>query len=128
MSGSGGAGVWMADTLAMHGLEVPPLDSATRTEIEALMPSFGSAANPVDLTAGAIGKVGYARVVEILQRSPVLDAVVIVGSVANAHRLMEEREVLARVAAHPEKPVLFCAYTLPAPEAVLTLVATETCV
>jgi acetate---CoA ligase (ADP-forming) len=118
MSGSGGAGVWMADSLAAAGLEVPPLDDATRAEIEALMPSYGSAANPVDVTAGAIGKVGYARIVEILQRSPVLDAVVIVGSVANAHRLKEDRAVLAQVAAHPEKPVLFCAYTLAAQEAV----------
>jgi len=118
MSGSGGAAVWMADTLAVQGLELPTLDHATRTEIEALMPSFGSAGNPVDMTAGAIGKVGYARVVEMLQRSPVLDAIVIVGSVANAHRLKADREVLARTAAHPEKPVLFCAYTLAAQEAV----------
>lgn len=118
MSGSGGAGVWMADTLAMHGLDVPPLDAPTRQEIEALIPSFGSAANPVDLTAAAIYRVGYARVVEILQRSPVIDAVVVVGSLPNTHRLRLERETFARVAAHPEKPVLFCAYTLAAPEAV----------
>ena len=118
MSGSGGAGVWMADMLAMQGLEVPPLDAETRATCEALMPSFGSAANPVDLTAGAIGKVGYAHVVEILQRSPVLDAVVIVGSVANAKRLKEDQAVLAQVATHPQKPVLFCAYTAAAQEAV----------
>lgn len=118
MSGSGGAGVWMADSLAAQGLEVPPLDAAMRAEIEALMPSYGSAANPVDVTAGAIGRVGYARIVEILQRSPVLDAVVIVGSVANARRLKEDRAMLAQVAAHPEKPVMLCAYTLAAQEAV----------
>jgi acyl-CoA synthetase (NDP forming) len=118
MSGSGGAGVWMADMLAMQGLEVPPLDAATRATCEALMPSFGSAANPVDLTAGAIGKVGYAHVVDILQRSPVLDAVVIVGSVASAKRLREDQPVLAQVAMHPDKPVLFCAYTAAAQEAV----------
>lgn len=118
MSGSGGAGVWMADMLAMQGLEVPPLDAATRATCEALMPSFGSAANPVDLTAGAIGKVGYAHVVQILQQSPVLDAVVIVGSVASAKRLKEDQAVLAQVALHPEKPVLFCAYTAAAQEAI----------
>ncbi|WP_135467723.1 acetate--CoA ligase family protein [Crenalkalicoccus roseus] len=118
MSGSGGAAVWMAETLVAHGLEVPPLDEATRREIAALMPSYGTAANPVDLTAGAIGKVGYAHVVGILQRSPVVDAVVIVGSVANAHRLREDQEKLAQVASHPEKPVLFCAYTRAVQEAV----------
>lgn len=118
MSGSGGAGVWMADTLAVHGLEVPPLDAATREEIQALIPSFGSAGNPVDLTAAAIHKVGYARVIEILQRSPMIDAVVVVGSLPNTQRLRNEREIFARVAAHPEKPVMFCAYTMAAQDAV----------
>jgi acetyltransferase len=118
MSGSGGAGVWMADMLSLAGLEVPRLDDATRGACEALMPSYGSAANPVDLTAGAIGKVGYAHVVDILQRSPVLDSVVIVGSVASPKRLTEDKPVLAQVAAHPEKPVLFCAYTAAAQAAV----------
>ena len=118
MSGSGGAGVWMADMLSLAGLEVPRLDDATRAACEALMPSYGSAANPVDLTAGAIGKVGYAHVVDILQASPVLDAVVIVGSVASPKRLTEDRPKLAQVAAHPDKPVLFCAYTAAAQPAI----------
>lgn len=112
MSGSGGAAVWMADTLAAQGLEVPLLDAATRAEIEKLIPSYGAAANPVDLTAQAIRQVGYARIVEILQRSPVVDAVVIVGSLAYATTLERDLDALARVAAHPDKPVLFCAYTL----------------
>jgi acyl-CoA synthetase (NDP forming) len=103
---------------SLAGLEVPRLDDATRGACEALMPSYGSAANPVDLTAGAIGKVGYAHVVDILQRSPVLDSVVIVGSVASPKRLTEDKPVLAQVAAHPEKPVLFCAYTAAAQAAV----------
>lgn len=118
MSGSGGAGVWMADTLAVHGLELPPLDAATRAEIEALIPSFGSAGNPVDLTAAAIHKVGYAPIVEILQRSPAIDAVVVAGSLPNTHRLQSEREIFKRAAAHPEKPLLFCAYTAAPQEAV----------
>ncbi len=124
MSGSGGAAVWMTDMLEVTGLAVPPLDPATRSACEALMPSFGAAGNPVDMTAGAIGKVGYAHVVDLLQRSPVVDSVVIVGSVASPKRLKEDQPVLAKTAAHPEKPVLFCAYTAAAPEAVR--VAAET--
>jgi acyl-CoA synthetase (NDP forming) len=118
MSGSGGAGVWMSDMLALAGLEVPRLDDATRATCEALMPAYGSAANPVDLTAGAIGKVGYAHVVEILQGSPLLDAVVIVGSIASPKRLIEDKPKLAEVSQHPTKPVLFCAYTAAAQAAV----------
>lgn len=117
MSGSGGAGAWMSDVLVSQGLDMPLLDADTRTEIEALLPSYGSAANPVDLTAGAIRAVGYARLVQILQRSPVIDAVVIVGSLASTGRIKDDRELLAECAAHPSKPVLFCTYTRAAPDA-----------
>ncbi len=117
MTGSGGAAVWMSDMLVSHGLEMPLLDAETRAEIEALLPSYGSAANPVDLTAGTIRTVGYARIVQILQRSPVVDAVVIVGSLASTGRIKDDRELLAECAAHPTKPVLFCTYTRAAQDA-----------
>lgn len=118
LSASGGAAVWMADSLSAQGLEIPELDAPTRTEIAKLIPSYGAAANPVDLTAGTIRRTGYAQLVEILQRSPLIDAVVIVGSLANAKSLVDDAEALERAVAHPTKPVLFCAYTRPAAEAV----------
>jgi acetate---CoA ligase (ADP-forming) len=118
MSSSGGAAVWMAELLAAQGLEVPRLDPDTRAQIDRLIPSYGTSANPVDLTAQALREVGYSRVVEILQRSPVIDAVVVVASLANPRILDKETQTLAKVASDPEKPVLFCAYTLPAPQTV----------
>ena len=83
LAGSGGSGVWMADTLAAHGLEVPVLDAETRAAIDKIIPSYGILANPIDLTAQAVGTVGYARVAEILQQSPSIDAIVVVGSLAH---------------------------------------------
>jgi len=118
MSGSGGAAVWMADTLAAHGLDVPELDAETRKAIDAIIPSYGASANPVDLTAQAIRQVGYARIIDILRKSPVIDAIVVVGSLANPATIRNDREALAKVAAETDKPILFCTYTLPSPEGV----------
>ena len=46
---SGGAGIWIADACAAAGLDVPVLDAATRTALDAHVPSYGTTQNPVDL-------------------------------------------------------------------------------
>ena len=122
LSASGGGAVWMSDTLAAHGLEVPPLDAETRRQIDDLIPSYGSSANPVDVTAQAIRQVGYAKIIEILSRSPVVDAIVVVGSLAFEGAIQRDIDNLKRVAADVTKPVLFCAYTLASPRATALLV------
>lgn len=122
LSASGGGAVWMSDTLAAHGLEVPTLDDATRAEIDQLIPSYGSSANPVDVTAQAIRQVGYARIIQILERSPVVDSIVVVGSLAFEGAIQRDIDNLERVAAAVTKPVLFCAYTLASARATSLLV------
>lgn len=117
LAGSGGSGVWMADTLAVHGLEVPPFDDETRAAIDRLIPSYGSSGNPVDLTAQAVHQVGYAHVLEILQRSPSIDAVVVVGSLAYTTILEKDAAEFRRVIREGEKPTVFCTFTLASPEA-----------
>lgn len=47
---SGGAGVLMADRAEELGLSVPALSTATQTALKAVMPEFGAAGNPVDVT------------------------------------------------------------------------------
>src|SRR5271169_6331314 len=59
ITGSGGSAVWMADILSAHGLEVPELEADLQAKIMAMLPSYASAANPIDATAQAIGEVGY---------------------------------------------------------------------
>lgn len=51
LSGSGGHGVMLADRCESLGLPVPELRGATRERLEQILPAFGSARNPVDLTA-----------------------------------------------------------------------------
>ncbi len=53
LSGSGGHGVVLADRCESLGLSVRGLTGATREKLEQHLPHFGSARNPIDLTAQA---------------------------------------------------------------------------
>lgn len=121
LSASGGGAVWMADALSASGLVLGELDPATTKEIDALIPSYGTSQNPVDLTAQSVREVGYARVIDLLRRSPSVDAVVVVGSLASETLLTRDRDAIARVVAGSDKPILFCAYTLASPQAIQVL-------
>jgi len=50
LSSSGGAGVLLADKCLEHGLSIPQLVGKTKETLLNLLPPFGSALNPVDIT------------------------------------------------------------------------------
>ncbi|TCP57251.1 acyl-CoA synthetase (NDP forming) [Tamaricihabitans halophyticus] len=54
LSLSGGAGVLMADAAAAHGIDVPVWDEQWQQAMAEVIPPFGSARNPIDLTATLI--------------------------------------------------------------------------
>jgi acetyltransferase len=51
LSGSGGHGVVLADRCESLGLSVPEITGASREKLEQCLPHFGSARNPIDITA-----------------------------------------------------------------------------
>lgn len=53
---SGGAGVMMADRAEEMGLTVPELGAATRARLAEVMPAFGAAGNPVDVTGQFVAR------------------------------------------------------------------------
>lgn len=53
---SGGAGVMMADRAEEVGLSVPTLAPSTQQALAEVMPAFGAAANPVDVTGQFVAK------------------------------------------------------------------------
>ena len=112
---SGGGGGWMADACAAAGLEVPELDAATRASIDVHLPAYGTSQNPVDATAQAVHKIGYAGLAELVAASPRVDGLIVVMTARNPANLERQRESLARLAAQTEKPILLWSYTLPAP-------------
>lgn len=118
---SGGAGIWLADVCEAHGLEVPPLDAATRAAIDALLPAYGTSRNPVDVTAQVIFQLGYAPVLERLAASPSIDAVLVAGSLGLLRYVEPQLDALTALGKRIDMPVIFCAYTLARPEAVALL-------
>jgi acetate---CoA ligase (ADP-forming) len=111
---SGGAGAWIADACAAAGLEVPPLDAATRAAIDVHLPSYGTSQNPVDVTAQAVHKMGYAEFARLLASSPVVDGVIVVVTAGSPRLLLGDREPLDKLARESAKPIFMWSYTQPA--------------
>jgi acetate---CoA ligase (ADP-forming) len=121
ITGSGGSAVWMADILSAHGLELPVLEDDIQRQIMALLPSYGSAQNPVDATAQAIGELGYAPLVKLVAQSERIDTILLISSLANESRAKKLAEELAPITASRDKPILLSTYTTASPAAIATL-------
>jgi acetyltransferase len=77
VTNSGGTGVELTDLLADEGLAVPELSGPLQHELRALLPEYGSARNPVDMTpAWRLFTTVYPAAIEMLARSGEVDAVV----------------------------------------------------
>ena len=123
ITGSGGSAVWMADILSAHGLELPVLEDDIQRRIMALLPSYGSAQNPIDATAQAIGEVGYAPLVELVRESERIDTILLIGSLANDATANKRAEELADLTGPRDKPILLSTYTGASPAAIAAFAA-----
>jgi len=121
ITGSGGSAVWMSDILSEHGLELPVLEEDIQAKIMALLPPYGSAANPIDATAQAIGEVGYAPLVELVAQSQRIDTILLIGSLANETRAKKMAGELAGITAKTDKPILLSTYTTATPTSIAAL-------
>ncbi|HLY46467.1 MAG TPA: acetate--CoA ligase family protein [Stellaceae bacterium] len=118
ITGSGGSAVWMADILSAHGLELPVLEEDIQRRIMALLPSYGSALNPIDATAQAIGEVGYAPLVELVRQSERIDTILLISSLANESRAKKLAAEMAEITATCDKPILLSTYTTATPTSI----------
>ncbi|HXW28593.1 MAG TPA: acetate--CoA ligase family protein, partial [Xanthobacteraceae bacterium] len=110
---SGGAGAWAADTLASRGLALPELSSGLQQTIRGLIPSYGSARNPIDITAQAVHTGAFLQTIELLSRCEEVDIIVVVNSMARETRVPFDTAALGQVIKISRKPILFYSYTLP---------------
>jgi acyl-CoA synthetase (NDP forming) len=111
---SGGGGAWMADTLTMHGMVVPPLSADLQAGLRAVMPSYGASGNPVDVTAqGANTRPAMMTALETLARSDEIDMVVLISSLTSETRVSLDSDRIRAVAETCGKPVTVWTYTLP---------------
>ncbi len=118
---SGGAGLWVVDACAEHGLDVPELPAAEQAGILARLPYYASASNPVDYTAGASDEHGVTAALAGLAGSSSVDVVVLVMSLTVAAGLAERVRPLVELVAAAGKPLVVQSYTHPVPEAVAVL-------
>ena len=127
---SGGSGILAADAIEVNGLQLAELASDTVQDLEAIVPSYGNATNPVDVTAAVMAEPGlFERCVERLADDPSVDAIVacfavLVGEdvtrIARALQAVRERTGLPVVAARtgaaslaPEGAALLAAAGVP---------------
>jgi acetyltransferase len=110
---SGGAGIWGADTVSMQGLQVPELSVPIQAEIGKLMPSYGSARNPIDVTAQGAHAGGLQKSIDLLDVSDEVDAILVVLSLSSETRMPFKQAELKPVIDAQNKPIVFYSYTLP---------------
>jgi len=110
---SGGAGIWGADTVALQGLQVPELSAPIQAEIRTLLPSYGAAGNPIDVTAQGVHSGGLQRSIDLLDVSDEVDAILVVLSLSSDTRMPFKLAELKPVIDAQNKPIVFYSYTLP---------------
>jgi acyl-CoA synthetase (NDP forming) len=112
VTNSGGTGVELADLLADEGLTVPALSDDLQKELRALLPGYGSAVNPVDITpAWSLFTTVYPAAVDLLARSGEVDVVVpvLLQRSASPEVAAAVRDAVARLRADRNQvPVYIC--------------------
>jgi len=112
ITNSGGTGVELADLLADEGLTVPELSAALQDELRVLLPGYGSAVNPVDMTpAWSLFTTVYPAAVDLLARSGEVDVVVpvLLQRSASAEVAAAVRDAVARLRTDRNQvPVYVC--------------------
>ena len=94
---SGGAGIWGADTVSMQGLQVPELSAAIQSEIRTLLPSYGAARNPIDVTAQGVHSGGLQKSIDLLDASDEVDMLLVVLSLSSETRMPFKQDELKPV-------------------------------
>ncbi|WP_211840286.1 acetate--CoA ligase family protein [Saccharopolyspora hirsuta] len=105
ITSSGGAGGLAADQAEAVGLVLPELDAAAQDVLAPLIPAFGSAVNPVDVTAQVIDDAGqFGAVCDAVAESDQVDAVLVVLTTIGGAAALEVAEAILRSAKRSTKP------------------------
>jgi acetate---CoA ligase (ADP-forming) len=92
---------------------VPELSAGIQDKIKQWMPSYGSAKNPVDVTAQGVSSGGLQKSIELFDESDEVDATLVVLSLSSETRMWFKEAELKPVISAQNKPVVFYSYTLP---------------
>jgi acyl-CoA synthetase (NDP forming) len=122
---SGGAGIWLADACEKARLTVPELDASLQRELALMMPSYGSAGNPVDVTAQLVNRSGVTPVLHALCASGTVDALVWAANLSTPDLIERETDNLRALLESTCIPVAVYSYNHPAEANVRGLAALD---
>jgi acyl-CoA synthetase (NDP forming) len=108
ISATGGVGAWLTDTCEAEGLVLAEIDAERQERLRQFIPPYGSANNPVDITAQGLR--GYAQALKTIEDSPHHDAFILSISLAQEARIVREGDALSAIAKASDKPVLVYTY------------------
>jgi acyl-CoA synthetase (NDP forming) len=106
LSISGGSGIVFADRAVRAGLTLPRFSETTLAALRKIIPSFGSAENPADVTAGIFNDMSlFTTTLDIVLADPGLDQLSILLASIGGKPAQRAAEAIATAAAKTDKPV-----------------------
>lgn len=109
ISTSGGAGVHIADVAREVGFELPLLEGETRAGIDGHIPAYGTARNPVDVTAQVAGSPpAFTECLTLLLDDAALDVVVLQLTNIGGDRASAFGDRIAAAADNRATPLAVC--------------------
>lgn len=104
---SGGVGILLADRSEEWGLQVPELSSALQEEVRKVIPAFGCAQNPVDVTAQSLNQgEEFKKCLNILLASEELDMLIVAITMATGKMAEKIGSDIVEAALGTEKPLV----------------------
>jgi acetate---CoA ligase (ADP-forming) len=106
LSISGGSGIVFADRAVKEGLTLPSFSDKTVAALKAIIPTFGSADNPADTTAGVFNDPSlFTRTLEIVLDDPALHQVTILLASISGEPAARACRAIADASAKTDKPL-----------------------
>ena len=103
---SGGAGILMTDECVSRGMQVPQLSAATTEKLRAIVPSFGSLINPVDVTAAIFSDLSMiGRTLHAVLDDPNVDSIAMINASLMGDLAVSVARKIVAVAQHTDKPI-----------------------
>ncbi len=104
---SGGSGIVFADTASERSLRLPDFAPDTTATLRNVIPVFGSAANPADLTADVFNNIAsFTEAMKIVLEDPGIDQLcLLLASLPGTHALNAAQAIVA-AAQRSDKPIL----------------------
>ena len=104
---SGGSGILAADAIEREGLELASLEAATIACLESIVPAYGNATNPVDVTAAVMAEPGlFEDCLHHVSRDPNVGAIVACFAVLVGDDVARIARALGAVRAATDLPVV----------------------